>query len=98
MQPCQAVLLAEDREQAAGGEAARADQPGVALQQHGGILVGDLAQIIRARHIGQTIAGLAGLPRAESLAAAAQAEILVGDEEAVLGVAQQGQAPPGDRG
>ena len=49
--------------------------------------------------IGDAVTGLAGLlARAERVAAAADAEILVGDAEPVLGVAQQGEAAPGGFG
>src|SRR5947207_984678 len=39
-------------------------------------------------------AASARLPRSHQIAAATNAEVLVGDGEAVLGIAQQGQAPP----
>ncbi len=50
---------------------------------------------VRVDRIGQPEAGRAGLPGAQYIAAAAQPKILVGDQEAVVGVAQQGQPAAG---
>jgi hypothetical protein len=72
---------------------ALAGQAWVAVEQHGGILVGHAQQAFVRHRIGETPSWLAGLPLAEQVAAAAYAEILVGDGEAVFRVAQQRQAP-----
>ena len=54
-------------------------------------------QMLVLDRVGQPIAREPRLPRAERVAAAAQPKILIGDEEAVVGVAQQGQAAAGRR-
>ena len=52
-------------------------------------------QVLVVERIGESVSGQAGLAGAECVAAAAQAKILVGNDEAVFGIAQQGQPPAG---
>ena len=70
-------------------------EAGIARQQHGGVAVRHMQQTLVRIRIGQTVAGQARLAGAERIAAATQAEVLVGYDEAVFGVAQQGQAAAG---
>ena len=57
--------------------------------------MGHVQQMFVFDRVGQPVAGQAGLTRAQGVAATTQAKILIGDDEAVIGVAQQRQAAAG---
>jgi hypothetical protein len=90
----------EEAQEEAGGAAALAGEARIAFQQGLRVAVGDLHQGALAEGGRRFVLAaqaeaelrLAGLAGAERLAAAAQAEVLLGDDEAVLGVAQDEQA------
>src|SRR5205807_1164020 len=77
-------------------DAARGRQFGVAFEDEAGIVMGDPDQLLVLREIGEAEDRETALPRAEHLAAAAQPQILLGDAEPVLGLAQDLETLAGD--
>src|SRR5437763_2212503 len=73
--------------------AALACEVGVLFEDETGGVMGDRDELLVGCQIGEAQGREAALPRAKNLARAAQSQILLGDAEPVLGLAQYAQAP-----
>ena len=85
------VVAPEQVEQGAQRRAPLGLQLGIALDDQAGVVARRLQQLAVGREVGQPHVGQAALPGAQQLAGAAQAQILLGDAEAVLGLAHDGE-------
>ena len=85
------VVAAEEVEQGAQRRAALGLQVGIAIDHQPRVVAGGLQQLGMGGEVGQPHVGQAALARAQKLAGAAQAEILLGDAKAVLGLAHDGE-------
>ncbi|GEM_PF-5707169 len=94
MQEADRFIATVQVEQGTQAFAAFAGQFGVALYHIGGVLAGDFQEIGMRLEAGNAEAGRAGLSGAEKLPFAAQLQILFGDQEAVLAIAQDRQTRP----
>src|SRR6266576_4676452 len=88
------LVAAEEVEQEAQGLTARARQFGVALEDQARSVMRDGDQLFVLREIGKAQDRQAALPGPEHLAGAAQSQILLGDAETVLGLAEDREALP----
>ena len=85
------IVAAEQVEQGAQRGAALGLQLGIALDDQPGVVAGGLQQLAMGGEVGQPHVGQAALAGAQQLAGAAQAQVLLGDAEAVLGLAHDGE-------
>ena len=81
-------IAVEEVEQGAQRLAARRGQGGVALEHQARVVMGDGDEIAMGGGIDEAEIRQPALARAEKLAGAAELQILLGDAEAVLGLAQ----------
>src|SRR5690606_9316194 len=97
-QQLHAPIAFEQVEQRAGGLAARAGEAAVALHEQTSVVVRERKQALELLEVGEPERRVAGLARPQQLAAAAQAQVLLGQTEAVLRRAHQRQAIAADFG
>src|SRR5690606_6204008 len=90
-QPHRIVAL-EEIEQRPDSRPARAGERRVLVKQQPGVVTGGGQELLEVRHVGDAKLRHAALARAQHLAAAPQLQILLGDEEAVLGLAHHLEA------
>jgi probable F420-dependent oxidoreductase len=86
------LVAAEEVEEGAQRSAALAFEVGVVFEDEAGVVMGDCDQLLVGRQVGEAEGRQPALARPQNLTGAAQTQILFGDAEAVLGLAQDTEA------